>query len=183
MLVKQVTPMGTWGFCFSGVRGNSANTCISIIPLERWGSWSIHNQFVFCSWVALSPEDINCRAPLTAAGVRANLKTKKCILWQFKVRQRSPNREGESLTRAASTILLLLLSRFSRVRLCATSWTAAYQASPSMGFSRQEHWSGLLFLSPIHYPGNCYFIVIEIGSFLLFFNVLHYLKLPNITTA
>ena len=45
-------------------------------------------------------------------------------------------------------LLLLLLRRFSRVRLCATPWTAAYQASPSMGFSRQEHWSGLPFPSP-----------------------------------
>ena len=45
-------------------------------------------------------------------------------------------------------VLLLLLSHFSRVRLCATPWTAAYQASPSMGFSRQEHWSGLPFPSP-----------------------------------
>ena len=36
-----------------------------------------------------------------------------------------------------------LLSHFSRVRLCATPWTAAYQAPPSMGFSRQEYWSGL----------------------------------------
>ena len=44
---------------------------------------------------------------------------------------------------------LLLLSHFSRVRLSATPWTAAYQASPSMGFSRQEHWSGLPFPSPI----------------------------------
>ena len=42
---------------------------------------------------------------------------------------------------------MLLLSRFSRVRLCVTPWTAAYQASPSMGFSRQEHWSGLPFPS------------------------------------
>ena len=33
------------------------------------------------------------------------------------------------------SLLLLLLSLFSRVRLCATPWTAAYQASPSMGFS------------------------------------------------
>ena len=47
-------------------------------------------------------------------------------------------------------LLLLLLSRFSRVRLCATPWTAAHQASPSMGFSRQEHWSGLPFPSPMH---------------------------------
>ena len=32
---------------------------------------------------------------------------------------------------------------FSRVRLLATPWTAAYQAPPSMGFSRQEYWSGV----------------------------------------
>ena len=36
------------------------------------------------------------------------------------------------------SVLLLLLSRFSRVRLCATPWTAAQQAPPSMGLSRQE---------------------------------------------
>ena len=39
-------------------------------------------------------------------------------------------------------LLLLLLSRFSRVRLCATPEMAAYQALLSLGFSRQEHWSG-----------------------------------------
>ena len=43
------------------------------------------------------------------------------------------------------SMLLLLLSRFGRVRLCATPWTAAHQAPPSLGFSRQEHWSGLPF--------------------------------------
>ena len=36
----------------------------------------------------------------------------------------------------------------SRVRLLVTSWTAAYQAPPSMGFSRLEYWSGLPFPSP-----------------------------------
>ena len=48
------------------------------------------------------------------------------------------------------SLLLLLLSRFSRVRLCATPQTAAHQAPPSLGFSRQEHWSGLPFPSPMH---------------------------------
>ena len=47
-------------------------------------------------------------------------------------------------------LLLLLLSRFSRVRLCATPQTAAHQAPASLGFSRQEHWSGLPFPSPMH---------------------------------
>ena len=47
-------------------------------------------------------------------------------------------------------LLLLLLSRFSRVRLCATPETAAYQAPPSLGFFRQEHWRGLPCPSPMH---------------------------------
>ena len=44
---------------------------------------------------------------------------------------------------------------FSRVRLFATPWTVAYQAPPSMGFSRQEYWSGLPFpsLGGLPYPG------------------------------
>ena len=43
-------------------------------------------------------------------------------------------------------LLLLLLSPFSRVQLLVTPWTVAYQAPLSMGFSRQEYWSGLSFL-------------------------------------
>ena len=46
--------------------------------------------------------------------------------------------------------MLLLLSCFSCVRLCATAWTAAHQAPQSLGFSRQEHWSRLPFPSPVH---------------------------------
>ena len=41
-----------------------------------------------------------------------------------------------------------MLSRFSRVRLCVTPEMAAHQAPPSLGSSRQEHWSGLPFPSP-----------------------------------
>ena len=48
------------------------------------------------------------------------------------------------------SLLLLLLSRFSHVRLCATPKTAAQHAPLSLGFSRQEHWSGLPFPSPMH---------------------------------
>ena len=48
-----------------------------------------------------------------------------------------------------SFLLLLLLSRFSRVQLCMTPKMSAHQAPPSLGFSRQEHWSGLPFPSPM----------------------------------
>ena len=47
-------------------------------------------------------------------------------------------------------LLLLLLSRFSPVRLCVTPETVAHQAPLSLGFSRQEHWSGLPLPSPMH---------------------------------
>ena len=46
------------------------------------------------------------------------------------------------------SMLLLLLSRISRVRLCATPEMAAHQAPPSLRFSRQEHWNGLPYPSP-----------------------------------
>ena len=39
----------------------------------------------------------------------------------------------------------------SRVRPSATPWTAAFQAPPFMGFSRQEYWSGVPLPSPVHY--------------------------------
>ena len=49
-----------------------------------------------------------------------------------------------------------VLSRFSTIRLFATPWTVVYQAPLSMGFSRQEYWSGLSWPSPgdLPDPGN-----------------------------
>ena len=59
-------------------------------------------------------------------------------------------RQQETKESLHSSVLLLLLSRFSRVRLCATPYMAAHQAPLSQGLSRQEHWSGLPFPSPMH---------------------------------
>ena len=44
------------------------------------------------------------------------------------------------------------MKSLSRVRLFATPWTLAYQAPPSLGFSRQEYWTGLPFPSPGDLP-------------------------------
>ena len=46
------------------------------------------------------------------------------------------------------------MKSLSRVRLFAAPWTVAYQAPPSMGFSRQEYWSGLPFPSPGDLPNS-----------------------------
>ena len=48
--------------------------------------------------------------------------------------------------------LKVKVKSLSRVRLFATPWTVAYQASRSMGFSRQEYWNGLPFPSPGDLP-------------------------------
>ena len=56
---------------------------------------------------------------------------------------------SDNLIRHCYLALLLLLSRFSRVQLYATPWTAAHQAPLSLGFSRQAHWGGLPFPSPM----------------------------------
>ena len=62
--------------------------------------------------------------------------------------------DGREVQKGGDICVLLLLSRFSRVRLCATPQTAAHQAPPSLGFSRQEHWRGLPFPSPMHESEN-----------------------------
>ena len=54
------------------------------------------------------------------------------------------------LTSYITMLLLLLLSHFSHVQLCVTTQTAARQAPLSLGFSRQEYWSGL----PLSSPGD-----------------------------
>ena len=43
----------------------------------------------------------------------------------------------------------------SRAQLLVTPWTAAYQAPPSMGFSRQEYWSGVPLPSPTNLQNHC----------------------------
>ena len=67
---------------------------------------------------------------------------------QTQLKQLSRHTQTNSITE--NILLLLLLSRFSHIRLCATPQMAAHQAPPSLGFSRQEHWSGLPFPSPMH---------------------------------
>ena len=70
----------------------------------------------------------------------------QCTVWDTKDYIPFP----KELRKRVLLLLLLLLSHFSRVRLCVTPQTAAHQAPPSLGFSRQEHWSGLPFPSPMH---------------------------------
>ena len=55
----------------------------------------------------------------------------------------------------------------SRVQLLATPWSAAHQAPPSMGFSRQEYWSGVPLPSPI----NGYYLTLKVLLLLMAYYV------------
>ena len=62
----------------------------------------------------------------------------------------------------------------SRVGLLATPWTAAYQAPPSMGFSRQEYWSGVPLPSPALDPSWCLNPCRDILNFIKVFKKLQF---------
>ena len=72
-------------------------------------------------------------------------------VWQLRIQTLKPDSLGSDPSSTIYHLLLLLLSHFSRVRLLATPWTATYQAPLSMGFSRQEYWSGVPLSSPTTY--------------------------------
>ena len=98
--------------------------------------------------------NIQCRFPLGLTGLISLLSeglSKSSPAPQFK----SINSLALSLLFGPALtsmllLLLLLLSHFSRVQPCVTPETAAHEAPLSLGFSRQEHWSGLPFPSPMH---------------------------------
>ena len=58
----------------------------------------------------------------------------------------------------------------SRVQLLETPWTAAYQAPPSMGFVRQEYWSGVPLPSPLYLPSHHGICMVHHSTYLVSFN-------------
>ena len=85
-----------------------------------------------------------CLASLTHYSWRRKWQPPLALLPEGSHGQRSLVGDGPPGRKQLNTseLLLLLPSRFSRVRLCVTPQTAAHQAPPSLGFSRQEHWVG-----------------------------------------
>ena len=81
-------------------------------------------------------------------------------VWPHRRQPTRPRRPWDSPgknTGVGCHFLLQCMKVKSRVRLLATPWTAAYQAPPSMGFSRQEYWSGV----PLPHQekrGVCFFL-------------------------
>ena len=121
-------------------------------PEPRWGGEG--------SWVPgvlLSPGTEQVCRSLRASAGWDNLFLEECSshLDSFQSPLRPVAPAPPALMLPAAWILSLcvcLLSRFSVVCLLATPWTVAHRASLSMGFPRQEYWSGLPFPSPGDLP-------------------------------
>ena len=106
-------------------------------------------QGIYPTW-GLSPDLLHCRQILYQLSHQGSPGRLKWVAFPFSSRSSQPrNWTGVSCI-AGQWGTLLLLSHFSRVRLCVTPRMAAHQAPLSLGFSRQEHWSGLPFPSPMH---------------------------------
>ena len=90
-----------------------------------------------------------CTIALISHASKVMLEILQARLQQYVNRELSDVQAGFSKGRGSE------VKSLSRVWLFATPWTVAYQASPSLGFSRQESWSGLPFPSPgdLHNPG------------------------------
>ena len=123
-----------WWWCFNH---SVVSDCCDAMDCSPPGS-SVHGilQARILEWVAI---------PFSRGSSQPRDRTHvSCIAGRFFTA------EPPGKTHITELLLLLLLSRFSHVRLCATPETAAHQAPLSLGFSRQEHWSGLPFPSPMH---------------------------------
>ena len=114
----------------------------------KWPApWHLDRGLQQCDWLSQWSGFPVSRGPWS--GIPLSLKASPglfCVFW-------GSRQQGGLLAvvgRGMGTTDLEISRRspFSRVRLCATPWTAAHQAPLSTGFSRQEYWSGLPFPSP-----------------------------------
>ena len=103
--------------------------------LDADSSWRLIN----ISW--------NCIGPLTR-GFFSVVSTS--VLYDLRLVESTPTLFKDQL--CISPVCTCVLSGFRCVRLLATVWTIAHRAPLSLGFSRQEYWSGLPFPSPGDLP-------------------------------
>ena len=97
------------------------------------------------------------RIPLQLLGIQQGY----CLLFNLPLVLLRPHGLKVKMALPDNMLLLLLLSCLSRVQLCAAPQVAAHQAPLSLGFSRQEHWSGVPLPSP---PNSFYKPIITLIS-------------------
>ena len=143
------------------------NWCFSTVVLEKTFESSLDckefqpvNPKGNQSWIFVRRTDAKAEAPIPWPPDAKKTKQNKKKNWligkdpnagKFEGKRRRGRQRMRWLDgKTDSMDMLLLLSHFSRVQLCVTPYMAAHQAPSSLGFSRQEQWSGLTFPSPMH---------------------------------
>ena len=107
-------------------------------------------QTIFLLDVLCKPDDKHRKSPHRHTKKREKSKNVTMEMYHITKEDSKRGRKGETIKHPENneedSICMSLVKSLSRVRLFATPWTVAYQAPPSMGFSRQEYWSGLPFV-------------------------------------
>ena len=169
LLLSPVTSTAVYRFCFGSIPSFSLELFLYWCPVAYWaptdlGSSSF-NILSFCFFIlfwtlpSLTPLPYNVcqRNWVLAAAVAKSLQS--CLTLCDPINGSPPGSaipgilQERTLERVAISFSKawkwkLKVKSLSRVRLFATSWTAAYPAPPSMAFSRQEYWSGVPLPSP-----------------------------------
>ena len=124
--------------------GYQGNLCLFHFSLSIWG------RVLLTSALGTKPQWLKLKAPSHEVSLLAPNPTSAHCIYSLRLFTHNNKKIKPATTKLFHLRSSLLLSHFSRVLLCATPETAAHQAPLSLGFSRQEHWSGLPFPSPMH---------------------------------
>ena len=135
---------------------------------------------ISCLWVFFLPKEITLNFPIKqallrmqpAAAADAAKSLQLCLTLCNTIDGSPPGSPVPGILQTRTLVWVAIsfsnawkwkvkVKRLSRVRLLATPWTAAYQAPQSMGFSRQEYWSGLPLPSPERNLNYLFFFFVE----------------------
>ena len=125
---------------------SSPSVCAHSVPSDSWRPYGPWPARLFCPWNFPDKNTgVGCCFLFQGNPPDLGIEPKALV---------SPELASGVFTTIAfiAACLKVKAKLLSRVRLFATPWTAAYQAPLSMGFPRQEYWSGLPFPSPGDHP-------------------------------
>ena len=130
------------------------------IPMDR-GAWqaAVHGVIKSQTWLSDSAQHSTLRHT-SELGAAAAKSLQSCLTLCDPIEGSPPGTPIPGILQARTLEWVAIsfsnewkwkvkVKSFSRVQLVATPWTTAYQAPPSMGFSRQEYWSGVPLPSPV----------------------------------
>ena len=148
MGLQSRTQLNNWACTWELLNGQGEATSPILFPSVAhpfgWGLFSDRLAVSLCSYQR--PDHCSYQRPTCSSAELVKVRnyneepTDRFLWSELRGKQKGKNGWGNC---RCHLLLLLLLSHFSRVQPSATPWTAAHQAPPSMGFSRQECWSGV----------------------------------------